>query len=206
VTSIAELLVVADAEAWRTAGFRVDGDVCRVGSVRLRFDADAGRGGVRSWMLAGAPDESVDDVDGVPTTHGAPSDGPPPEHPNGSLAIDHLVLVTPDLSRTIATVEALLATPLKRTRDSDAGGAPMRQAFFRLGEVILEVVGSPEPNPAGGRSRFYGLAFTVADLEATKSLLGDLMGTPKPAVQHGRAISTIKESAGLRVAVALMSP
>jgi hypothetical protein len=205
VTSIAELLVAADAEAWRAAGFRVDGDICRVGSVRLRFDPDAGQGGVRSWVLAGAPDDSVDDVDGVPTTHGEPSDGPPPEHPNGTLAIDHLVLVTPELPRTVAAVEARLATPLKRTRDSESGGAPMRQAFFRLGEVILEVVGSPAPNPEGGRSRFYGLAFTVADLDATKALLGDLTGSPKPAVQSGREISTIKEAAGLRVPVALMS-
>ncbi len=206
MTSIAELLVAADAGAWRGAGFHVDGDVCRIGTVRLRLDPDAGRGGVRSWVLAGAPDGSVDEVDGVPTSHGEPSDGPPPEHPNGTFAIDHLVLVTPDLPRTIAAVTTRLGVPLKRTRDSDTYGAPMRQAFFRLGEVILEVIGRPEPDPDGGRARFYGVALTVADLDATKAFLGDRMGTPKPAVQDGRSITTIKEDAGLRVAVALMSP
>jgi catechol 2,3-dioxygenase-like lactoylglutathione lyase family enzyme len=205
VTSIAELLVASDPDAWRATGFHVDDDVCRIGSVRLRLDPDAGRGGVRAWMLAGAPDESVDDVDGVPTSHGSPSLGSPSVHPNGTIAIDHLVLATPDLPRTIAAIEGRLGVPLKRTRDSDTYGAPMRQAFFRLGEVILEVIGRPEPDPNGGRAKFFGLALTVGDVDAAKALLGDRMGTPKPAVQAGRAITTIKEHAGLRVAVALMS-
>jgi catechol 2,3-dioxygenase-like lactoylglutathione lyase family enzyme len=207
VTAIAELLVAGDPAAWRETGFHVDDDaVCRIGAVRIRLDPAAGKGGVRSWVLAGAPDETIDDVEGVPTAHGVPSDGPPPVHPNGTVAIDHLVMVTPDLARTIAAIERRLGVRLKRTRDTDTYGAPMRQAFFRLGEVILEVIGGPEPDPAGGRARFYGLALTVADLAATKDLLGDRMGTPKPAVQEGRAITTIKEVAGLRVAVALMSP
>ena len=208
MTAIAELLVAGDPEAWRAAGFHVDGSgVCRMGSVRVRLDPEAGRGGVRSWVLAGAPDEEhVDEVDGIPTAHGASSDGPPPVHPNGTIAIDHLVMVTPDLPRTVAAIEGRLGLRLKRSRDTDTYGAPMRQAFFRLGEVILEVIGPQEPDRSGGQARFYGLALTVADLDATKELLGDRMGTPKPAVQEGRAITTIKDHAGLRVAVALMSP
>lgn len=208
VTAIAELLVAGDASAWRDAGFHVDDSaVCRIGSVRVRLDPEAGRGGVRSWVLAGAPDEEdVDEVDGIPTSHGVPSDGPPPVHPNGTTTIDHLVMVTPDLARTIAAIEGRLGLPLKRTRDTDTYGAPMRQAFFRLGEVILEVIGPQEPDPSGGRARFYGLALTVADLAATKELLGDRIGTPKPAVQEGREITTIKDTAGLRVTIALMSP
>jgi hypothetical protein len=207
MTAIAELLVAADPPAWRDAGFVVDADgVCRIGSVRVRLDPEAGRGGVRAWVLAGAPDESVDEVDGVPTSHGEPSSGPPPAHPNGALVIDHLVLLTPDLDRTISAIEQRLGVRLRRTRDTDTYGAPMRQAFFRLGEVILEVIGPQEPDPSGRPARFYGLALTVADLDATKELLGERMGTPKPAVQEGRAITTIREAAGLRVAVALMSP
>ena len=84
---------------------------------------------------------SEDEVDGIPTAHGASSDGPPPVHPNGTIAIDHLVMVTPDLPRTVAAIEGRLGLPLKRSRDTDTYGAPMRQAFFRLGEVILEVIG-----------------------------------------------------------------
>jgi hypothetical protein len=207
MTAIAELLVAGDPPAWRNAGFAVDADgVCRIGSVSLRLDPDAGRGGVRAWVLAGAPDESITEVDGVPTSHGEPSSGPPPAHPNGALAIDHLVLLTPDLDRTIAAIERRLGVLLRRTRDTDTYGAPMRQAFFRLGEVILEVIGPQEPDPSGRPARFYGLAVTVADLDATKELLGERMGTPKPAVQEGRSITTIKEVAGLRVAVAMMSP
>ena len=50
-------------------------------------------------------------------------------------------------------------------RDSDTYGAPMRQVFFRLGEVILELIG--QIDTAGeGDPGFFGLAITVDDLDA----------------------------------------
>ena len=45
----------------------------------------------------------------------------------------------------------------------------MRQTFFRLGPVILELVGPPQPD-GDGPARFWGIAFTVADLDATAAL------------------------------------
>ena len=82
----------------------------------------------------------------------------------------------------------------------------MRQAFFRMGEVVLELVGSPEPDPAGGPAAFWGLAFTVASIEEAVDFLGpDLVSAPKPAVQPGRWIATVRHEAGLSVPLALMS-
>ena len=43
----------------------------------------------------------------------------------------------------------------------------------------------------------------MTSLDDAKSLLGDRMGTPKPAAKEGRLITTIH--ADLRVPVALMS-
>jgi hypothetical protein len=96
---------------------------------------------------------------------------------------------------------------VRRWRDGESNGRPVRQAFFRMGEVVLEVVGPPVPaaDAASTPAAFFGLALTVDDLDAAFALLGpDRMGPPKPAVQKGRRITTIRSAAGLQVAVALM--
>lgn len=209
MTRLAELVVSAEPHAWRDAGFAVDEDgVSQVGLVRLRVDPGLADGGLRSWALAAAPDAGLTEVDGLPTGHGAPPSVPlpPGAHPIGASVIDHVVVTTPDLTRTIAAIETGLGVRLLRTRDADSAGAPMRQAFFRLGEVVLEVVGGTEPDPDGGPARFYGIVITVEDLDAAVERAGDRVGRPKPAVQRGRSIVTFRREAGLGVPVALMSP
>ena len=80
----------------------------------------------------------------------------PAAHANGATYIDHVVLLTPDLARTTEALGAIGLTP-RGERDSDTYGAPMRQVFFRLGEVILELIG--QPDTAGeGDPGFFGLA------------------------------------------------
>ena len=71
--------------------------------------------------------------------------------------------MSPDLARTTAALEAIGA-PARRERDFQVAGVPMRQVFFRLGEVILELVGGVEPGQ--GDPGFFGLAITVRDLDA----------------------------------------
>ena len=209
MTRLAELVVSAEPQAWRDAGFAVEDDgVGLVGLVRLRLDRAVAVGGLRSWALAAAPDAGMTDVDGLPTGHGAPPSmpAPPSDHPIGASMVDHVVVATPDLARTIAAIETGLGLPLLRTRDAGTASAPMRQAFFRMGEVALEVVGGAEPDPGGGPARFYGIAITVEDLDAAVERAGDRIGRPKPAVQRGRSIATFRKEAGLGVPVALMSP
>jgi catechol 2,3-dioxygenase-like lactoylglutathione lyase family enzyme len=207
MSTIVELLVGDEADAWRSAGFAVDGDVCQIGQVRLRLAPDPdGRAGLLGWVLAGTPTDELSDVDGLRTSLGEPPDTAAGDHPVGALQIDHVVVTTPDLDRTVRAIERSLGLALKRTRDGDAYGQPVRQAFFRMGEVILEVVGPTEPDPAGGPARFFGLAVIVASLDAARDRLGpELMGEAKPAVQPGRSIATIRSAAGLSVPLALMS-
>ncbi len=202
---LAELSIADDPAAWRAVGFAVSDDgCCCVGTVRLRLDPAAGGTGIVAWSLADL-DAQVTDVDGLPTTAGELGTPCAAAHPLGVRAVDHLVVSTPDLDRTVRAVEAI-GLPLKRTREGTAYGRPVRQAFFRLGEVVLEVVGPPQPDPAGGPATFFGLACTVDSLDAAARLLGpDRMGEPKPAAQPGRLITTIRSAAGLRVPVALMS-
>lgn len=193
-------LAVADApELWQQLGFTVHSrDVCTVGAVHHALGAPGQ--GIAGWSLSGA----TGGVDGLPTVEPVTTALLSPDaHPNGVVTLDHLVVVTPDLGRTIDALENVGLT-LRRTRDAGR----MHQAFFRLGEVILEVVGPP---PASGRpasddpARFYGLAFTVADLEGTAAFLGDRLRPIKEAVQPGRRIATLDRAAGSTVAMAFMS-
>jgi catechol 2,3-dioxygenase-like lactoylglutathione lyase family enzyme len=176
--------------------------------VRLRFHPNAEQRGILSWTLAGTPDESVTDVDGLATAHGEPPNlrGLAASHLIGATSIDHLVVMTPDVDRTVDAVERVLGLRLRRTREGEAYGRPVRQAFFRMGDVVLEVVGAPTAEADGGGARFFGVAFTLISLPEAAAFLGDLMSEPQPAVQSDRMISTIRSAAGLAVPVALMSP
>jgi hypothetical protein len=90
---------------------------------------------------------------------------------------------------------------LRRIREPDEPGPPVRQGFFRLGEVILEVAEGPGRGPA----RFWGITFAVRDLDVCAALLGDRLGEVHDAVQPGRRIATVRREAGLGLPVALIT-
>ena len=84
----------------------------------------------------------------------------------------------------------------------------MRQTFFWAGDVILELVGPDEGEPVTDEpTSIFGLALVSADLAATATALGDLLGTPKDAVQPGRQIAGLRNRAvGIALPIAVMSP
>jgi catechol 2,3-dioxygenase-like lactoylglutathione lyase family enzyme len=136
--------------------------------------------------------------------------GVAPEHPNGIAAIDHVVAISSDLDRTIAVLETA-GLDLRRVREEPTPAGAPRQAFFRLGATILEVVQEPaEATERHGGDRpafFWGLAFIAPDLERTVAFLGEeRVSEIRDAVQPGRRIATLRRGAGLSVPVALMTP
>ena len=206
--TIDEITVADPPEAWAAAGFTVDPDgVCRVGTVRVRLvGRDHGKR-IVGWSLRDAADGSLDDgsLDGLPTTASTAPPAAAAEHANGATYIDHVVVFSPDLARTAKAIDAI-GVPASGERDSDTYGAPMRQVFFRLGEVILELIGAPDVEGEGDPG-FFGLAFTVSDLDGAGALLGEHLGNQKDAVQEGRRIATVRhKELGMSVATALMSP
>ncbi|HEV7584699.1 MAG TPA: VOC family protein [Solirubrobacteraceae bacterium] len=205
-----EKLTLADEPAsWSELGFAVSGDRCRLGGVDLRLAGEGAGRGLVGWSLR---DLESTELDGLPTSRadGRPAaEEPAAAHPNGVVAIDHVVAVSPDLDRSVRTLQAAGLDLRRRREQPTPAGAP-RQAFFRLGEVILEVVQEPDEvlERAGGHDRpafFWGLALRVEDLERTVEGLGERAGSVRPAVQPGRRIATLRRSAGLAVPVALMS-
>jgi hypothetical protein len=199
--------VVADpVDAWTQAGFSVGSDaVCRIGGVGVRL-VGRGRGtGIVGWSLRGLPpDRTLDNLDGVPTKRSSSVSAIPATHANGVTSIDHVVLLSPDLGRTVEALAAIGVEP-RRERDGELGGQRIRQIFFRLGEVIVEVVGSPG-TASDGPSTLWGITYVVDDIEATSAFIGDRATPVKDAVQPGRRITTLHhQELGMSVRSAMIS-
>jgi len=196
VITIGEIRVGDSPEAWRDIGFTVDDDVCNINGVRIRLGCSGT--GITDWTLRGIP-ASTTDVDGVPTTESAVPTGDTATHANGVTRIDHVVLMTPDLSRTTGVLESIGLT-VRRERDAGA----FTQAFLKLGDVILEIVAPKESGT--GPASLWGLTFAVEDIDATAAFLGDRIGRVKEAVQPGRRITTLRgQPIGVSPAIAFMS-
>jgi hypothetical protein len=198
VAEIASLVVADPPGLWSELGFLVAGQACWISGICHELGAP-GRG-VVAWALRGA-----DGFSELPVARSAPLVAhPTPDHPNGVIALDHVVITTADLSRTISAFEAA-GMMLRGTRDAGAPEQPMKQAFFKLGETIAEVVG-PVATSRPEQARFYGLAFTVADLDVTAAFLGERLRPARNAVQTGRRIATLDSVAGSTTRLAFMSP
>jgi hypothetical protein len=191
VPSIDALEIADEPETWRRAGFRVEDSRCLVSRVVLRLTGTGPRRGIVGWEL---------DTGSI---------APAKPHPNGVVALDHVVMLSPDLDRTVEELESH-GFDLRRRREGPTPGGSTRQAFFRAGEPVLEVVQAPGGTSVArdpdGPARLWGLAFVVPDMDVTATALGELLGTPRDAVQPGRRIATMRSAAGLGPAVAFMTP
>jgi hypothetical protein len=209
--TIDELLVADDSERWAQLGFAVTNGCCQLGEVRLRFllpTSDPTERGIVGWSLR---DIAQTELDGLTTTvsERPPPDAAPVVHPNGVVAIDHIVVASPSLDRSVRALQGA-GLDLRRIREQPTPAGAPRQAFFRLGAEVLELIQEPDDviARAGGPdhpARFWGLAVRVADIDRTVQVLGEHAGSIRPAVQDGRRIATVRRSAGLAVALALMS-
>ena len=209
--TIDTLEIADDPARWAALGFAIDGGECAIGSVRVRFTGAAAArppAGIAGWSLRGALGTQLDGL--ATELSGSPQPpAPAPAHPNGVVSIDHIVAATPAFERSIAALRAA-GLDLRRVREEPTPAGAPRQAFFRLGGEILELIEEPPELVArnGGPerpARFWGLALAVEDLERTVAMLGERVSEARPAVQAGRRIASVRRSAGLAVALALMS-
>ena len=86
--SIDELEIADEPAAWSAAGFDVADGLCRVSRVRLHLVGKGPRRGIVGWALGEEPSGDAA--------------GP---HPNGAVRVDHVVMLAPDLDRTVAELE-----------------------------------------------------------------------------------------------------
>lgn len=178
-----------------------------VGTTWIQLAPSDGAKGITAWSLR---ELETTELDGLATTR---SDRPLPVerplHPNGVSALDHVVAISSDLDRTVAALRNA-GLDLRRIREQPTPAGAPRQAFFRLGEPILEVVQAPAEaieRTGGDRPAFFwGLAFVAPEIEKTVASLGDRVSEVRDAVQPGRRIATLRRSAGLSLPVALITP
>jgi hypothetical protein len=208
-----EAIVLGDDPAsWEALGFRVEpgghgGGIVTLANTSVELTGEGG--GFLGWRIEGVGH----DLDGIPTA-GRVRAGPgaPVRHPNGISSIDHVVVRTGDVDRTVATMQSA-GLRSRGGRTTTSYGAPMRQVFLWAGDVILEVVG-PDTGDRGEdeaaaveAATVFGLALVADDLDDTGERLGDLMGTPKDAVQAGRRIAGLRGGeVGVSMPLAVMSP
>jgi hypothetical protein len=196
---LVEIVVGSPPAAWERLGFALQDGAVVLGGTRIR--PTGGGGGIERWTLAGVADVAFDGlatgvVDYQTTPAAARTD-----HPNGALRIDHVVVRTPSLDRTVAAFDDAGLT-LRRTRDAGNG---VRQGFIWVGDTILELV-EPPGGDSAAPAAFWGLVVVVGDIDRAASIAGDALGGVRDAVQPGRRIATVRESAGVGLPLALMTP
>ena len=152
----------------------MDDDVAQVGGIAVHLVGRADGSRIRAWTWHGLAGDGP--LDGLVTHASERPTATAAVHPNSATVLDHVVVVTPRLDRSIAAFEAR-GLDVRRVRHTDQYGPAFRQVFFRGGETIVEMIGPDEPPADDDRpAHFYGLAFTVADLEGAARLLGDGLG------------------------------
>ena len=109
--------------------------------------------------------------------------------------IDHIVISSNDSGTVAQTFADNLGIEIKRKMIRPGTSAQL--AFAKLQEVVLEFAGPPRVNPDEEvKARLWGMVLAVPDIEAAVAhlrALGHTVSDPKPAVQPGAAIATIKD-------------
>ena len=195
---LVEISVGSAPAAWERVGFALSDGAVVVGGSRIR-PTGAGNG-IVSWTLAGVEDVALDGLATrvIPDPPRMPF---PPEHPNGAQRIDHVVVRTPSLDRTVAALDDA-GLELRRTREAGGG---VRQGFVWVGDTIVELVEAPDDDPSAPAT-FWGLVVVVADIDRAAAIAGDALGEVRDAVQPGRRIATVRDSAGVGLPLAFMTP
>ena len=213
---VESLTIAGDPELWRSLGLTVlgDGTIPLFGtSLRIVPPAFGAQGsdnpetGIVGWSLSGIPAPGLSEsaallIDGLPTEVVEEATPVFASHELAASALDHVVVLTPDLERTSAAIAEVTGCELKRIREVGS----MRQGFHRIGRggLIVELV--ERPDIPDGDAAFWGLVLIVDDLDQAYSQLGpQRISAPREAVQPGRQIATIRGDVGLGLPVALMN-
>ncbi len=207
-----------DPADWERAGFALATDDGQrwvdLGGVAVTFDADAAS--PIAWSFDGLTPTTGDSddshIDGVATAAGRPnlasSDAErQPSNPNGVFHLDHAVMMSPSLPRTVPALEAA-GFEVRRRRDIPRG---QQQVFLWAGATIIELVGPVEAaddlDVGDHPSKLWGLAMSTDDIDAAATTLGDNLGMIKDAVQPGRRIATVRtRELGITPTIAFMTP
>lgn len=122
--------------------------------------------------------------------------------PTDALALDHVVVTSPDAVAATADFGGRLGLDLRLDRDTDFG---FRGLFFRCGDAVVEVV---VPHDPPGSPFLSGAAWRCADVAGTRSRLAGL-GVEVSETRRGRkpgtSVATVRDP-DLAVPTLLVGP
>jgi len=202
ITRIDWLVVGGPISPWQQLGLvEADGRIPIFGT-GIEVDITGASGMLR--LVFSGVDPQIMDIDGVAVEVRDPVPPMFADHPLCVSHIDHVVITTDSLSRTCGAIADITGSPLKRVREAGA----IRQGFHRVGGpggLIVEVV--EREGLTEDSASLWGFVLVLDDIAATCATLGpDVVSEPRPAVQPGRSIATVRTDVGLGVPLALMSP
>ncbi|MFW2383661.1 MAG: VOC family protein [Acidimicrobiales bacterium] len=192
---LAGIVVSDNAEDWEAVGFQVNNGLVSIGTLTVAVNRPVTE---PQWWFE---PQVTSSIHGIGHADPSPRSALAVKNTNGANAVDHIVVITPNLATTTAEFEEH-GFELRRSRPRQ----DQEQRFFWAGTTIIEVVG-PAVAESAGPAHIWGLALVSDDLDASKELLGDRMSDPKEAVQPGRRIAAIRTAQHkISVTIALMSP
>jgi catechol 2,3-dioxygenase-like lactoylglutathione lyase family enzyme len=152
--------------------------------------------GVRSIRFTGDPPSGgwPDDFHGLAVRLGAGGDAAP----DAPVAIDHVVIATPDADRAIRLWRDGLGLRLALDRVFPERG--LRLVFFRSGGITLELAAAhPAPAAADAPDRFHGVSYRVSDLRARRARLLDAgvdVSEIRRGMRPGTSVATVRSGTG----------
>ena len=117
----------------------------------------------------------------------------PPAPQSHVECIDHVVVSSGDSATVAAHFRDALGLEIKRTMARP--GTNNHLEFGKLHDVVLEFAGPPTPRPGPVKAAFWGIVFTVDDIDFMSRAIreaGYPVGDPKAAVQPGAKICGVK--------------
>ena len=201
-----------DPSAWRAAGFDVLGNELRLGKVVIELVGSAGQRGFHGWAIDGV----TTDIEHIPRIQDPPeqqtealAETSSSSSLNAIFAIDHVVVTTNDVARTVASFERV-GLQERRTTTTSTPMGERRQSFLWAGRVIIEVIGPVDAELADrndGHASIWGLALVASNLQVTSQVLDSALSEPRDAVQPGRKIATMRtKELDISVPIVVMSP
>jgi hypothetical protein len=200
-------LVIGDnTDSWVRAGFSVTrtGEV-NFGNFVLQLIGINNNRGVIGWEFSEPIGSSI--LCDIPVTKAlAPTIPSSPQHPNGVVSVDHIVLKSENIMSTVEELGIIGLQPRRRNRDEKRN---LEYVFYKTNSTIIEVISpiSVSNNLSAKGHILWGIAFTCPDIFATHRHLSTLTKLPWAAVQEGRSITTLNtKELDISIKVAFLSP
>jgi catechol 2,3-dioxygenase-like lactoylglutathione lyase family enzyme len=152
---------------------------------------DLDTGARRQWRNARINPDSTRSVRAFFIEHLSPLDALPPAGPLANegcvTGVDHVVITSSHIDATLAVWHEALGVDLRRTVD---WSPERRLCFLKLGDIILELAGEPNPAKPGPRDLLWGVSYRSDSVAALVDRLRAQQITVSDA-RTGRADNTV---------------